>query len=323
VAILNNASVAVHIAGVAIIVACVFALAPLQPVSFLVEPVNSNGRSPYAWAFLLGLLQAQWTYTGFDASAHMAEETSDPRRTAPWGIVLSVAVAGVAGYALLIALTLAITSIPAALTTKDSSGNLVPAAIAVFQNALGARLGNALGALASIAMWFCGLSCVTSASRALYSLARDQGIPWSGLFKRVNAKHGTPGPAIWAIVAASLAAMAWTGAVPIVTSLSTVALYLAYIIPVVLGLRARADSVPWTSAAVWSLGRHGRLVNIIAIVYTVIVCIVLMMPPNQLAGQTLLCVLAALAVVYRVFVRRRFTGPDWTRTSPSVAGTGG
>jgi amino acid transporter len=323
VAILNNASVAVHIAGVAIIVACVFALAPLQPVSFLAEPVNSNGRSPYAWAFLLGLLQAQWTYTGFDASAHMAEETSDPRRTAPWGIVLSVAVAGVAGYALLIALTLAITSIPAALTTKDSSGNLVPAAIAVFQNALGARLGNALGALASIAMWFCGLSCVTSASRALYSLARDQGIPWSGLFKRVNAKHGTPGPAIWAIVAASLAAMAWTGAVPIVTSLSTVALYLAYIIPVVLGLRARADSVPWTSAAVWSLGRHGRLVNIIAIVYTVIVCIVLMMPPNQLAGQTLLCVLAALAVVYRVFVRRRFTGPDWTRTSPSVAGTGG
>ena len=74
--------------------------------------MNSNGRSPYWWAFVLGLLQAQWTYTGFDASAHMAEETHDPRRRAPWGIVLSVAVSGVAGYFLLLALTLAIRSIP-------------------------------------------------------------------------------------------------------------------------------------------------------------------------------------------------------------------
>jgi amino acid transporter len=243
----------------------------------------------------------------------MAEETSDPRRTAPWGIVLSVAVSGIAGFALLIALTLAITTIPAALTSKDSSGNIVPAAIAVFQNALGPRLGNTLGALASIAMWFCGLSCVTSASRALYSLARDQGIPWAGLFKRVNSKHGTPGPAIWAIVAASLVAMAWTGAVPVVTSLSTVSLYLAYVIPVVLGLRARSRAHPWTTAAVWGLGRRGRVVNIVAIVYTAMVSVVLIMPPNQLAGQTLLCVLGILAIVYRAFVRHRFAGPDWAR----------
>ena len=55
----------------------------------------------YWWAFALGLLQAQWTYTGFDASAHMAEETEDPRRHAPWGVVLSVAVSGIAGYVLI------------------------------------------------------------------------------------------------------------------------------------------------------------------------------------------------------------------------------
>ncbi len=95
VAILNDCSVTVHIAGVAAVVLALFFLAPKQPVPFLFEAVNSNGRSPYWWAFVLGLLQAQWTYTGFDASAHMAEETHDPRRRAPWGIVLSVAVSGV------------------------------------------------------------------------------------------------------------------------------------------------------------------------------------------------------------------------------------
>jgi len=75
VALLNNTSVIVHVAGVFAIAGLVFWLAPLQPVKFLVTATNSNGR-PYAWAFLLGLLQAHWTYTGFDGSAHMAEETT-------------------------------------------------------------------------------------------------------------------------------------------------------------------------------------------------------------------------------------------------------
>jgi hypothetical protein len=101
----------------------------------------------------------------------------------------------------------------------------VPAAIAILETAVGAKYGNAMAAFASMAMWFCGLSCVTSASRAVYSLARDHGMPFAGLMQRVNKKHGTPAAAIWAVVIASLAAMAWTGAVPIVTSLSTVALY--------------------------------------------------------------------------------------------------
>jgi len=315
VAVLNNASVVVHIAGVMAIVGCLFVLAPSRPVPFLFEAVNSNGRSPYWWAFLLGLLQAQWTYTGFDASAHMAEETADPRRTAPWGVVLSVAVAGVTGYALLIALTLAVQSIPEAVSARDASGASIPAAIAILQTALGAKLGNAMGALASMAMWFCGLSCVTSASRAVYSLARDGGVPWSGLFRRVNAKHGTPGPAIWGILAATLAAMAWTGAAPIVTSLSTVALYLAYIIPVVFAYRARTAAESWTAMAVWRLGKWGRAINRVAIAYAVIVSIILVMPPNQLAGETLAGVLAALGLVYRYGVRRTFAGPEWARSA--------
>ncbi|MBL8241356.1 MAG: amino acid permease [Bryobacterales bacterium] len=308
VAKLNDLSVIVHIAGVILIVGGVFWLAPTQPAAFLVQAVNSNGQSPYAWAFLLGMLQAQWTYTGFDASAHMAEETSDPRRTAPWGIVLSVAVAGITGYFLLIALTLGIRSIPEVLGAKDAGGNPIPAAIAILQTALGAKLGNSMAALASMAMWFCGLSCVTSASRAVYSLARDNGLPFAALFKRVNPTHGTPGPAIWAIIGASLAAMAWTGIVPIVTSLSTVALYLAYIIPIVLGYRRRSN---WIGMAVWKLGDWGPAINIVAIVYGAFACVILVMPPNDLAGKTLAGVLLLLLAIYLAAVRKSFRGPEW------------
>lgn len=313
VAILNDFSVTVHIAGVAAVVLGLFLLAPKQPLPFLFHALNSNGRSPYWWAFVLGLLQAQWTYTGFDASAHMAEETRDPRRRAPWGIVLSVAVSGVAGYFLLLALTLAIRSIPAVLAAKDAQGNQIPAVIAILQQGLGAKAGNAMAALASMAMWFCGLACITSASRALYSLARDHGTPFAEQVRRVNPRHGTPGPAIWLIVAASMAAMLWTKAVPVVTSLSTVTLYLAYTIPTALAYRARLHGSDWPSQAVWSLGRFGAPLNVVAILFAAFICVVLIMPPNELAGKTLAGLLAALGVLYAAVVRRKFAGPEWTR----------
>jgi amino acid transporter len=321
VAILNDFSVTVHIAGVVVIVAAVYWFAPLQPVSFLAHGLNSNGHSPYWWAFLLGLLQAHWTYTGFDGSAHMCEETHDARRTAPWGVVISIAVSGVVGYALLLALTLAIHSVSQVLSAKDAQGNPIPTAIAILDFALGAKFGNAMAALASMAMWFCGLSCVASASRALYSLARDRGVPWSRFLERVNPKRGTPGPAIWAIVVASIAAMAWSGAVPIVTSLSTVALYLAYTIPVALGLRARLRGSDWPAMAEWRLGRYAVAVNSIAVVYTAFISVVLIMPPNQLAGKTLAAVVLGLAFVYLVKVRRTFRGPAWALESTAPTAT--
>ena len=313
VSILNDLSVTVHILGVGVLVAAVFWLAPLHPVAFLASGVSSNGRSPYWWAFLLGLLQAHWTFTGFDASAHMAEETEDPRRRAPWGIVLSVGVAGVTGYALLIALTLAIRNTHDALHAADTSGNPIPAAIAILETALGARFGNAMGAMASIAMWFCGLACITSASRGIYALARDHGLPGSKILGRVDRRFGTPGPAIWALVVTSLAAMLWTRAVPVVTSLSTVALYVAYVVPVALGLRARIRGPDWPKAALWSLGKYGAWLNAIGVVYTAGITVILVMPPNELAGKTMLGLLAALAAIYFFGVRRIYRGPAWSK----------
>lgn len=321
VALLNNTSVVVHIVGVFAIAAVLFWLAPRQPVSFLATGSHTSGH-PYGWAFLLGLLQAHWTYTGFDGSAHMAEETHDPRRVAPWGMVIAVAVSGVVGYVLLIAITLAIRSVPAVLAAHDAQGNQVPAAIAILETALGYRFGNVLAAIASMAMWFCGLSCVTSASRAIYSLARDRGTPFPGIMQRVSAKHGTPVAAIWATIIASLAAMAWTGAVPIVTSLSTVALYLAYVIPVALGLRARLRGSDWPTLAKWTLGKWGGALNGIALVYTLFICFVLMMPPNQLAAKTLAGVLAVLTLIYVFEVRRKYAVPAWVseqRPLPAAA----
>ncbi len=58
---------------------------------------------------LIGLLNAQYTLTGYDASAHMSEETHDADTAAPRGIVFSVVVSVIFGFILLVAMNVGIT----------------------------------------------------------------------------------------------------------------------------------------------------------------------------------------------------------------------
>ena len=305
VARLNDASVTVHIVGVAAIVGALLLFAPKQPVSFFFHAVNSNGMHFYGWAFLLGLLQAQWTFTGYDGSCHVSEETVDPRRRVPWGMVSAVVISALVGYLLLGALTLSIKNLPAVLGATDAAGNKVPAVIAILEQALGHSAGAAVSALAVMAMWFCGLATVTSNSRTVYAFARDGGLPYSPLWKSVSAKHRTPAAAIWLSVIAALAVALYSGAYSVVTSISTIGLYVSYILPVYLGVRARRAG-RWQQRGPWNLGRYSGLVNLAALAWTVFICAMLVMPPNQLAGRTMLGLTASLAIWYLAGERRRF-----------------
>ena len=296
VAKLNDASVTVHILGTLILVGIIFWAAPLQPVSFLWTAVSPIGTKPYAVAFTLGLLQAMWTFTGYDASAHMAEETTDPRRHAPWGMVLSVGLSGVIGYLLLIALTLAV---------RDLSPGQT--AVSILQQAVGERVGSALAAMAGVAMWFCGLSALANASRTVFSFARDRGIPWAEAVARVDPVHGTPVVAIWGLVAVAVAMLVWSGTVVILAALSTVTSYVCYGIPIYLGWRSRPSG--WVREAPWNLGRWGVLINLVALFWVVAICVILMLPPNELAAKTLAGVLVLLALVYGSGAVRSYRGP--------------
>ena len=152
-------------------------------------------------------------------------------------MVNSILVSAVVGYALLFALTLAIRDIPSSLGATDANGNKIPAVIAILRLGLGARAGSSASALAVMAMWFCGLATLTSISRTLYAFARDGGAPQSGLMARVGS-HRTPSFAIWISAVAAFLAGAYSGAYSVITSISTIGLYVSYIIPVYLGGRA-------------------------------------------------------------------------------------
>jgi amino acid transporter len=315
VAMLNDFSVTVHIIGVIAIVAALFIFAPKQPARFFFTAVTNNPQGwPYWWAFIIGLLQAQWTFTGYDASASVSEETVDPRRRVPWGMVLAVGVSSIAGYLLLIALTLAITDIPSVLNAKDAGGNDIPAVITILDTALGSKAGALFSALVAMAMWFCGLSAVTWCSRVVYAFARDNGMPASGLWKQVSSKHLTPAPAIWLCITVAFVAAIYSGAYSVVTSISVIALYFSYTIPVFLAFRARLGKRA-SDRGPWHLGRYSSVLNIIAILWVAFITVILSIPENGRAGKTIAAVSVLLVLWYGLRERHRFAGPSWSATA--------
>jgi len=303
------------------IVGAIFLFAPKQPLAFFLARITSNTQGwPYWWAFVVGLLQAQWTFTGYDASASVSEETVDPRRRVPWGIVMAVVVSSVMGYLLLMALTLAIRDIRGVLDARDASGHEIPAVVAILTTALGERAGGLVTGLAATAMWFCGLSTVTWTSRVIYAFARDGGMPASAVWRRVSATHLTPAPAIWLSVAIAFVATISSGTYAVVTSISVIGLYVSYIVPVYLAWRARGSAME-VSRGPWHLGRFGSPTNVVAMLWVVFITVILAIPDNMRAGKTIVGLTAALSAWYLLAERHRFRGPAWSaqQTVPPVA----
>lgn len=263
--------------------------------------------APFALVFLLGLLQAQWTYTGFDASANTAEETVEAHLNSAWGIFLSVAVSAVVGYVLLMILTWCIPAGKLAETANDA----YPVLYIVDHN-LSAFFANLIAVIIGIAMWLCGCSGLTSMARTWYAFARDDGMPGAALIKRVNPHYGTP---VWSILITSTLVVVicvYAAAFSVVTSISTITLYLAYIIPVYLNWRnkrRRQGEFTTPQTAPWSLGRWGGLINGIAIGWTLFILVIFSIPPNELVFWTMLLLGAVMAVYWTLHAGRHFHGP--------------
>jgi amino acid transporter len=249
--------------------------------------------------FLVALLQAGWTFTGYDASAHASEETQDAAMNAPRGLLTSVTASAIAGYAMLLVLTLAVGD----LATTTAAANPF---IFVLEQALG-QAGTALVWLAVGAMWSCGLASITSNSRMLYAFACDGGPPFSRHLSRVSARHRSPHIHVWVSAAMALVVSLSAEMYTVMVALSVVALYASDGLPIAVGLWARRRG--WPRTGPWTLGRFGPWVNAAAIAWLAFMVALMSLPPNGLAGVTLLATITTLAVAWVGGVRRLFGGP--------------
>ena len=261
--------------------------------------------APYALVFTLAFLQGQWTYTGYDASAHVAEETVMARLNSAWGVFLSVAVSAIVGYIVLMAFTLNIPDIAATATDP------YPVLYIAYQG-LSTFLANIVAVIVFGGMWLCGLSTVTSMSRMFFAFARDDGMPFSPAFREIHPKLRTPVKSI--LITSTLAVLVcmYSAAYFVVTSISTIALYVAYNIPVYLNVRnklSKKGAYTTPDNAPWNLKGWGPFLNIVAVVYTVFICILFVLPPNELVLWTMVLFTLILAVYWFAYARTHFTGP--------------
>ncbi len=327
VALLNTVSVWWHVLGVIIIAVALLVGAPrLQsPAWVFTHFVNNTGFAfPGAWVyvFLLGLLVAQYTFTGYDASAHMTEEMLNAAVAGPKGIVNAIVMSLIAGWVLLVGVTFAIQDYDAVLGTATG----VPP-VQVFLDAVGPVGGVLLLLIVIGAQFFCGMASVTANSRMLYAFARDGAVPGSRIWHSINPRTRTPTNSIWfCVVFAFMLGLPylWNAtAYAAVTSIAVIGLYISYIIPVYLR-RLAGDSL---ERGPWHLGRWSAPVGWIAVAWVVFICVLFCLPQvSPITPATFNYAPVAVGVVmlfaggwWLLSARRWFTGPKVQGTPEELA----
>ncbi len=251
--------------------------------------------------FGLGLLLPIYTITGFDASAHTAEETQDAARAVPKGIVNSTLLSSLFGYVMLSAFVLAIPDMDKA---AASGWNVFFVTLdAIFP----VPLKEVLYVLIFVSQFICGLATVTSASRMIYAFSRDGGLPASNALKRVHPKFRTPVAAIWTAAIISIAFTMYTPAYATIVSVTVIFLFLSYGLPIMAGLRAYGKT--WTQMGPWSMGAAFKAVAVLVIAAVALIFYLGVQPPNDAALWITGVFLLITAVVWFGFERRRFQGP--------------
>jgi amino acid transporter len=337
-AFLNNLSVGVHIVGVAIIIGLlIFVPEHHQSASFVFgDRINNNGFFGGStgnfgfWFFVLptGFLLTMYTQTGYDASAHTAEETKDASTSAAQGVWRSIFFSALIGWVLLLTFLFAANDVKAV----DKAAGFP---VAIFTSALDSWAAKLVILIAVIGQIFCVTAGLTSASRTWYAFSRDRGMPGWALFSKVN-RDRVPFNAVMAVsffsFVISIPALFGKNNVPFaffaLTGICTVGLYLAYIIPVFLRLRKGDDFEPGP----WNLGSRYKLVNILAIIFVVVVVYALDLPYTptglpwnsdfdaSLVNYTPLAILLPLVfgVWYLISAKNKYQGPVRTLVEDEV-----
>jgi len=295
-ALVNNVSVWWHVIGAAVVVIIlVFFLKDgashwnIQDVFF--GHVNNTAglyggetSGPGFWFYVLplGFLLTQYTITGYDASAHLSEETHGASNAAAKGIWRSIFYSAIGGWILLLAFLFAVQD-PDAVSAGGGGVQVI------FDQALTPQMSGLVLMIATIGQIFCTTACLTSASRMLFAFSRDGAVPGAKYWARVN-KSKTPVlaviavtvvgfiltlPALWQVNIGTEDAPIYTvTAFFAIVSIGVIGLYLAFAIPIYYRWKAGANFKQGS----WNLGNKWKWMAPIAVIEIIVTSIYFILP---------------------------------------------
>ncbi|KAE9403296.1 putative amino acid permease [Gymnopus androsaceus JB14] len=263
-------------------------LAPRSTNEFVwTELVNESGGYSDGVSWCIGLLTVAYSFSGFDGAIHMSEEVRHAATAMPKIIILSVVINAVLAFGFVIGLLYSVGNIQNALNTPTGFP-----IIEIFYQATGSTKAATAMMSGIILVFFCAaLGQVASVSRLTWAFARDGGLPFSPFFAYVNPHYRVPIRSICLVVVVvmllSLINIGSSVALNAIVSLTTLAIYITYLIPISLLFlkRVRKEHIDFGP---FTLGRFGFLINLYSIIYGIFIVIFLPFPPSlPVTGTTM------------------------------------
>jgi amino acid transporter len=292
---------------------------------------STHGLGFVFYVLPLSAILTQYTITGYDASAHLSEETHKAADSAAKGIWRSIFYSAIGGWIVLLAFLFAVQD--EAGVTKGGGGVAL-----IFSQALTTNWASAVLFISTVGQFFCTVACMTSTTRMLYAFSRDGAVPggqfWSRLNKRRVPVYGVIVSAVVAVIITlpAVVKVDINGApVPVaffaVVSIGVIGLYVAFSIPIFLRWRAGDSFQPGR----WNLGRKYKWMCIVAVAEIAITSIIALLPTSYVGvpwntgfawkyvNYTILVVPGALILLWiwwHASVKHWFTGPKRTVDLP-------
>lgn len=279
VTLVNEAGVWAEIVGVTAIIAVLGGLwifSGMFNLSNLFESRNSiTGRPAGFSEFALSLLVGAWCLTGFEAAADLAEETQKAKKSVPRAIIGSQVAATISGFLVIAVILLSEGDIS---TLQDSNNSI----LALLGTKMGDTVANLFTFVIILSIFACGLASMATASRLIYSLARDNMLPFSGVLAKVEPRYHTPRNATLLVWVMGCVFVLIIRHLEIINSISAVAGYIGYcgmLLSTILSKKQFRNTEGFT------LGRYQKPVRIVALMWTTIVVAALTIPPTHIPGM--------------------------------------
>lgn len=306
-----DSSVVVHLVGVILITALLFIFGRVNTMEDI--SISHALHSGYTWGGILQtILLSTWTLMGFDASANVSEESLNPSRSVPFGMIMSIAISTLLGTLYLLSIGLATGDVSEVIHSGQ------PATIYVISTVLGPVVSKYVVAVVIYAMFICGLSAQTLLIRKIYALSRDNVLPASNVLKIVSSKYEIPhfsgmlAGLLPLILCVFIMFLPFDG-LPMIASLSTLGIYSSHAIAIAVSFSSKNKNRKGPFNLKWA----SMPIKVIACIWQMFICGIVCYY-NVSSGVLLLVLMIAVTIYYFVSGRENIYGESITLTEDDL-----
>jgi amino acid transporter len=284
VAFVNNTGVVFEIVGMVVFALILLLFYHHQSAAVFTDfSYLGSGFSNQAGIFLGAMFMSLFVIYGFDTASTLAEETKNPRKSAPQAVLASIVGAAIIGTIFLVAVIIAIPGDMKQFVADTAAFKYPFPLVTIIEANFPGWAANLYLFVVFAAIYICCLAIQTSTIRLAFGMSRDGKLPLARYYNNVSPSLHTPiGTCVVIGVLAGLPLVYYAGAGTIAIA-ATGMIYLSYILGNIAILRARLTGWPKDDAP-FKLGSWGTIINILALVWGVLMEINFLWPRNAAAG---------------------------------------